>query len=103
MANDRTSKKPVLRERRVSLGPRSIITRGLDAAALQHVEGGLILSISGHDETSAQMVRARQIYPHNEIAWGQQYSDILGISPAGLTIVNYHLFHEIRPVGGALE
>ena len=76
---------------------------GLDAAALRQVDGGLILSISGHDETSAQMVRARQIYPHTEIAWGHHYSDILETSPAGLTILNYHLFHEIRPVGGALE
>ena len=76
---------------------------GLDAAALGQIDSGLILSISGHDETSAQMVRARQIYPHTEIAWGHHYSDILETSPDGLMIVNYHLFHEIRPVGEATE
>ena len=76
---------------------------GLDAAALRQVDGGLILSISGHDETSAQVVRARQIYAHTEIAWGQQYSDILEVSPDGLMIVNYHLFHDIQPVGEAAQ
>ena len=76
---------------------------GLDEEGLRHADGAIVLSISGYDETSAQMVRARQIYAHDEIAWNHQYRDILDLNPDGLTIVNYHLFHEIKPVGGAAE
>lgn len=71
---------------------------GLDAAAMREIDAGIVLSISGHDETSAQMVRARQIYAHDDIAWDHKYSDILESGPDGLTIVNYQLFHEITPV-----
>lgn len=72
---------------------------GLDADGLRQADGGIVLSITGYDETSAQMVRTRQIYTHDEIAWNHQYLDILDLNPDGLTIVNYHLFHAIKPVG----
>lgn len=75
---------------------------GMDAESLRQADGALVLSISGYDESSAQMVRARQIYTHDEIAWDHQYSDILDVNPDGLTIVNYHLFHDIAPVGDAV-
>ena len=76
---------------------------GLDADAMRQIDAGIVLSISGYDETSAQMVRARHIYAHDDIAWGHKYGDILESGPDGLTIVNYQLFHDITPVGGAAE
>ena len=76
---------------------------GLDEEALRQVDGGFVLSITGHDETSGQMVRARQIYSHEDIAWGYQYGDILETTADGPVIVNYQLLHEIRPVTVAVE
>lgn len=76
---------------------------GLDEKALREVDGGFVLSITGHDETSGQMVRARQIYSHEELAWGYQYSDILETRDDRSVIVNYQLLHEIKPVTAAVK
>lgn len=76
---------------------------GLDEEALHRMEGGFVLSITGHDETTGQMVRARQIYTHEEIAWGYQYRDILEITVDGPVIVNYQLLHEIEPMTAAVK
>lgn len=70
---------------------------GLDEKELRQFDGGFVLSIAGHDETSGQMVRARRIFSHDEVAWGYQYSDILETTAEGPVIVNYQLLHEIEP------
>ena len=69
---------------------------GLDQETLRQEDGGLVLSITVHDETTGQMVRARHIYSHEEIAWGYQYADILETTTEGSIIVNYQLLHEIK-------
>lgn len=71
---------------------------GLDEDGLRQVDGGLVLSIAGHDETSGQMVRARRIFSHEDVAWGYQYSDILETTAGGPVIVNYQSLHDIEPV-----
>ena len=59
---------------------------------------GFLLSISGNDETSSQVIRARHSYSDAEIAWDHRYHDILETGEDGLVTVNYHHFHTVLPI-----
>jgi inward rectifier potassium channel len=66
---------------------------------LRKADVGFILSLSGNDETSAQVIRARHSYSDSDLAWDHRYHDILEIAEDGLVTVNYHHFHKVIPVG----
>ncbi len=74
---------------------------GMTADDLSSVDSAFILSLSGNDETSSQVIRARHIYSHEDIAWGHQYHDILESENDGTPILNYAYFHKVIPFSKA--
>lgn len=63
----------------------------------------LILIFEGHDETAGQTLRARMNYPVSEIAYGQEYVDIMSVDEAGLVSIDYSIFDDTREAGRAGE
>lgn len=66
--------------------PRALIEEGVE----------VIVVISGVDETFAQRIHARHSYLANEILWNKRFEDILGVTPDGRRLINFHRFHDVR-------
>ena len=72
---------------------------GLDADGLIALQGSILVTIEGHDETSAQMVRGRKTYLSSEVVFGHRYVDVLESSTEERVRVNYGRFHLTEPDG----
>ena len=70
---------------------------GLDLAALEATQSTILVSIEGHDETSAQSVRARKTYMSTDIVFGERYVDVLEPSDDDSVRLNYTKFHLTEP------
>ena len=57
----------------------------------------LLLTISGTDETTGQMLMARQSYDARELRWNHGFVDIL-TSSDGIDYFDYRHFHEVQPL-----
>ncbi len=57
----------------------------------------LIISLSGIDETVAQVVHARHSYGANEILWNNRFVDIINHTPDGHRYIDYNQFHDVLP------
>jgi inward rectifier potassium channel len=60
-------------------------------------DGALVLNVGGVDDSSAQRLYARQIYPGSDIRWKHRYRDITGTSPSGRLLLDYTKFHDVVP------
>ncbi|MCG6136115.1 MAG: ion channel [Nostoc sp. LLA-1] len=58
----------------------------------------LIISMSGIDETVAQVVHARHTYGANEIVWNHRFVDIMNHTADGHRYIDYKYFHDIQPL-----
>lgn len=58
----------------------------------------LIISMSGIDETVAQVVHARHTYGANEIVWNHRFVDIMNHTADGHRYIDYKHFHDIQPL-----
>ena len=56
----------------------------------------VIVVLSGVDETFAQRIHARHSYLAGEILWNRRFEDILGVTPDGRRLINFHKFHDVR-------
>jgi inward rectifier potassium channel len=70
---------------------------GMDNAALEAAQATVLVSIEGHDETSAQSVRARKTYTFSDIVFGERYVDVLEPSDDDRVRLNYTKFHMTQP------
>jgi inward rectifier potassium channel len=57
-----------------------------------------ILTISGTDETTGQVLNARSEYPSTAIHWGASFRDILLSKTDGILHIDYTKFHEVEPL-----
>ena len=73
---------------------------GLGPPDLESGDAFLIVSIAGHDKTSAQEVQSRQLYGADEIVWGHRYADILETTETGASLLDYTRFHDLEAVAG---
>lgn len=71
---------------------------GLSQTELVERDAFLILSITGHDDTSAQTVHGRETYYAQDIRWDHRFVDVLGKTEDGSTLLDYARFHEIEPI-----
>ncbi len=71
---------------------------GLTTEDLIESDAALILSISGHDETSAQTVHSRETYFAGDILWDHRFADVLTRTEDGSTLLNYERFHDVEPL-----
>ena len=71
---------------------------GMTSELLSQTHGLLVISMSGIDETVAQVVHARHNYSANEILWNYKFVDIIYHTPDGHRYFDYTHFHDVLPV-----
>ncbi|MBG1265821.1 ion channel [Nostoc sp. WHI] len=70
---------------------------GMTPESLTQTNTILIISLSGIDETVAQVVHARHSYGANEILWNNRFVDIIHHAPDGHRYIDYNYFHDVLP------
>lgn len=55
-----------------------------------------ILSVSGTDETTGQMLMARSEYPSTAIRWNEAFRDVLELTADGTLTIDYGKFDEVE-------
>ena len=68
---------------------------GQDAESLKKTKAGLILTMSGVDETTSQIMHSRHMYTADAIRWGHKYVDLLSTNEEGVNHVDFSKFHDI--------
>jgi inward rectifier potassium channel len=71
---------------------------GMTPESLTQTNTMLIISLSGIDETVAQVVHARHSYAANEILWNNRFVDIIHHTPDGHRYIDYNRFHDVLPL-----
>jgi inward rectifier potassium channel len=71
---------------------------GVDEAELHASELNFVMSISGLDETSGQMVYARETFAALDVRPGHEFVDLFSLDENGLRHVDYARVHDTRPV-----
>jgi inward rectifier potassium channel len=71
---------------------------GMTPELLIHTHSLLMVSVSGVDETVAQVVHARHNYGANDILWNRRFVDIMHHTSDGHRYVDYKHFHDVLPV-----
>ena len=66
-------------------------------ASLAAVDAEFILTLTGLDETSSQLLHANGRYGHEDLVWGAHHADILTELPDGRIRVDMRFFHEVQP------
>ena len=69
------------------------------AESLQKSGAAFVLSLSGTDETTGQVLIARAEYLSSDIRWNSTFHDILEESADGSVRLDYRKFHDIEPLG----
>jgi len=74
---------------------------GKDEDALAESMSNFVVSIAGFDETSGQIVRARDVFAAQDLRFGQEYVDFIWIDEQGMRHIDYAKIDAIRPVSAA--
>ena len=74
---------------------------GLSVEDLNDREALFTLTVEGHDESAAQVVRASRTYSASDLHVGKRYVDILEIGEDRVLHVDYSRFHDTTPDDGA--
>ncbi|SRR5579875_761585 len=69
---------------------------GATAESLQAANAYLLLTLSGTDETTGQMLTARHEYPASTLRWSHSFVDILTTSEDGVDRFDYTKFHDVE-------
>ncbi|WP_017323911.1 ion channel [Synechococcus sp. PCC 7336] len=72
---------------------------GMDRAKLSKLDGEIIATLTGLDETFSQTIHARHSYLSSEIFWNYRFIDVFSTRPDGRRVVNYLHFHDVIPEG----
>jgi inward rectifier potassium channel len=68
---------------------------GMTPESLTKTNSLLLISLTGLDETVAQVVHARQTYTSNQVLWNAKFVDIMHHTPDGHRYVDYNHFHDV--------
>jgi len=68
------------------------------AESLQACGAAFVLSLSGTDETTGQVLMARAQYSHADIRWNATFHDILEESADGVLHLDYGKFNDVVPL-----
>ncbi len=66
--------------------------------SLERVKAVFLLNLSGTDETTGQVLMARQEYRSNKIRWNHSFRDILHTADDGQEHIDYTVFHQVDPL-----
>jgi inward rectifier potassium channel len=70
---------------------------GMSAEEIAASDMNFVVTISGLDETSAQVVHARTGYSAQDLRVGHEYVDIIRVDEDGMRRVDYARIHDTRP------
>jgi inward rectifier potassium channel len=70
---------------------------GATAADIVASDMNFVVSISGFDETSAQIVHDRHPYSAESVQVGREFVDVVSVGEDGLRRIDYAKLHETRP------
>lgn len=76
---------------------------GATLEALIQMKTSLVVSLSGLDETVAQVIHARHVYAAQDLLWNSRFADIFYETPEGHRYIDYRLFHEVMPSDSGIE
>lgn len=71
---------------------------GATAESLLQVRTSIVISLSGLDETVAQVIHARHIYTAHDILWNNRFVDIFYDTADGHRYIDYQHFHSAVPL-----
>ena len=71
---------------------------GMTAEQLQEVNGMLIVSVSGYDESISASVVARQTYSAHSVLFDHEFIDVMEQLPTGEMTLDMAHFHDVAPV-----
>jgi inward rectifier potassium channel len=71
---------------------------GATSESLREIQGEIICSLTGIDETFSQTVHSRHSYIVDELVWDHRFVDILGVQEDGRRYVDYARFHDTQPL-----
>jgi inward rectifier potassium channel len=69
------------------------------AESLEKTRAAFVLSLSGTDENTGQVLMARAEYSSADIRWNATFHDILEEAADGTIHLDYRKFHDIEPLG----
>jgi inward rectifier potassium channel len=69
------------------------------AESLEKSKAAFVLSLSGTDENTGQVLMARAEYSSTDIRWNATFHDILEEAADGTIHLDYRKFHDIEPLG----
>lgn len=73
---------------------------GANAASLAAQDAGIVVTLTGVDESLSQTIFAQHTYGADEILWGREFIDILSRMDDGTRVVDYRRFHDtVESVG----
>jgi inward rectifier potassium channel len=72
--------------------------RDKSADSLSAAATVFILSLSGTDVTTGQVLMARNEYPSSAIRWNRSFRDILEVDDNGTLRIDYRKFNELEPL-----
>ncbi len=71
---------------------------GMSADSLIQTNTNIVISVSGIDETVAQVVHARHQYTARDILWNNRFVDIFHHTSDGHRYIDYKYFHDVEPL-----
>jgi inward rectifier potassium channel len=69
-----------------------------NSATLRESGAVFILSVSGTDETTGQVLMARAEYQSDAIRWNEAFRDVIEITEDGTLQLDYSKFHDVEPL-----
>ncbi len=70
----------------------------LTAKDLSDCQAEIVITLMGIDETVLQNIHARHSFVAAEIMWNMRFVDIISRTPDGGRVVDYTLFHDVKPI-----
>lgn len=67
---------------------------GLTAESCAMIDGEIVVTISGLDETMSQTIHARTSYTAAEIRWDHRFIDVFGFTDDGRRAIDFGRFHD---------
>jgi inward rectifier potassium channel len=71
---------------------------GMTTESLVQTNTSVVVSLSGIDETVAQVVHARHTYGASDILWNYEFVNIIHDTDDGHRYIDYQYFHDVLPL-----
>jgi inward rectifier potassium channel len=68
-----------------------------DHDSLEALRAAFVLTLSGTDETTGQVLMARAEYRADALRWNESFRDILEVAADGTLQIDYGKFHDVEP------